>query len=155
MYRHTLKFDFTVCSSTVCLGRTLTPLSLSPPFYKSASSLLERIPGSKARVRKRQGVSEFWPGSTQIRKHPQKSIPRTVDAVAEVLLYVHRNRRLIRDGSPGHTPGLSNCSRAREQQKDKTRIHATEAVRRQPAQHLSCRRDAPDIKPATSETNFS
>ena len=30
----------------------------------------------------------------------------------EVLLYVHRNRRLIRDGSPGRPPRLSHSSRA-------------------------------------------
>ena len=30
----------------------------------------------------------------------------TVDV--EVLLYVHRNRRLIRDGSPGRPPRLSH-----------------------------------------------
>ena len=30
-----------------------------------------------------------------------------LDEVAEVLLYVHRNRRFIRDGSPGHPPRLS------------------------------------------------
>ena len=29
-----------------------------------------------------------------------------------MLLYVHRNRRLIRDGSPGRPPRLSHCSRA-------------------------------------------
>ena len=28
----------------------------------------------------------------------------------EVLLYVHRNRRLIRDGSPGRPPRLSHSS---------------------------------------------
>ena len=31
----------------------------------------------------------------------------------EVLLYVHRNRRLIRDGSPGRPPRLSHGSWAR------------------------------------------
>ena len=31
----------------------------------------------------------------------------------EVLLYVHRNRRLIRDGSPGRPPPLSHSSWAR------------------------------------------
>ena len=30
--------------------------------------------------------------------------------VVEVLLYVHRNRRLIRDGSPGRPPRLSHSS---------------------------------------------
>ena len=30
--------------------------------------------------------------------------------VAEVLLYVHRNRRFIRDGSPGRPPRLSHSS---------------------------------------------
>ena len=30
--------------------------------------------------------------------------------VVEVLLYVHRNRRLIRDGSPGRPPRLSHGS---------------------------------------------
>ena len=30
--------------------------------------------------------------------------------VVEALLYVHRNRRLIRDGSPGRTPRLSHSS---------------------------------------------
>ena len=30
--------------------------------------------------------------------------------VVEVLLYVHRNRRLIRDGSPGRPPRLSRSS---------------------------------------------
>ena len=30
--------------------------------------------------------------------------------VAEVLLYVHRNRRFIRDGSPGRSPRLSHSS---------------------------------------------
>ena len=33
-----------------------------------------------------------------------------VDDVVEVLLYVHRNRRLIRDGSPGRPPRLSHSS---------------------------------------------
>ena len=32
--------------------------------------------------------------------------------VVEVLLYVHRNGRLIRDGSPGRPPRLSHSSRA-------------------------------------------
>ena len=31
-------------------------------------------------------------------------------ALAEVLLYVHRNRRLIKDGSPGRPPRLSHSS---------------------------------------------
>ena len=31
--------------------------------------------------------------------------------VVEVLLYVHKNRRLIRDGSPGRSPRLSHSSR--------------------------------------------
>ena len=30
--------------------------------------------------------------------------------VVEVLLYVHRNRRFIRDGSPGQPPRLSHSS---------------------------------------------
>ena len=30
--------------------------------------------------------------------------------LAEVLLYVHRNRRLIRDGSPGWPPRLSHSA---------------------------------------------
>ena len=30
--------------------------------------------------------------------------------LVEVLLYVHRNRRLIRDGSPGRPPRLSHSS---------------------------------------------
>ena len=30
--------------------------------------------------------------------------------MAEVLLYVHRNRRFIRDGSPGRPPRLSHSS---------------------------------------------
>ena len=34
----------------------------------------------------------------------------TVVVVAEVLLYVHRNRRFIRDGSPGRPPRLSHSS---------------------------------------------
>ena len=33
-----------------------------------------------------------------------------VAVVVEVLLYVHRNRRLIRDGSPGRPPRLSHSS---------------------------------------------
>ena len=33
-----------------------------------------------------------------------------VVVVVEVLLYVHRNRRLIRDGSPGRPPRLSHSS---------------------------------------------
>ena len=32
------------------------------------------------------------------------------DSVVEVLLYVHRNRRLFRDGSPGRPPRLSHSS---------------------------------------------
>ena len=32
--------------------------------------------------------------------------------LAEVSLYIHRNRRLIRDGSPGQPPRLSHSSRA-------------------------------------------
>ena len=32
--------------------------------------------------------------------------------VVEVLFYVHRNRRLIRDGSPGQPPRLSHSSLA-------------------------------------------
>ena len=35
---------------------------------------------------------------------------RIVVAVLEVLLYVRRNRRLIRDGSPGRPPRLSHSS---------------------------------------------
>ena len=31
-------------------------------------------------------------------------------SLVEVLLYVHRNRRLIRDGSPGRPPRLSHSS---------------------------------------------
>ena len=34
-----------------------------------------------------------------------------VAAAAEVLLYVHRNRRLISDGSPGRPPRFSHSSR--------------------------------------------
>ena len=33
-----------------------------------------------------------------------------VVVVVEVLLYVHRNRRLIRDGWPGRPPRLSHSS---------------------------------------------
>ena len=33
-----------------------------------------------------------------------------VAVVVEVLLYVHRNRRFIRDGSPGRPPRLSHSS---------------------------------------------
>ena len=33
-----------------------------------------------------------------------------VVVVVEVLLYVHRNRWFIRDGSPGHPPRLSHGS---------------------------------------------
>ena len=33
-----------------------------------------------------------------------------VVVVVEVLLYVHRNRRLIRDGSPGRPPRPSHSS---------------------------------------------
>ena len=33
----------------------------------------------------------------------------------KVLLYVHRNRRFIRDGSPGRPPRLSHSSRALEE----------------------------------------
>ena len=36
------------------------------------------------------------------------TLPRS--SVVEVLLYVHRNRRLIRDGSPGWPPPLSHSS---------------------------------------------
>ena len=32
--------------------------------------------------------------------------------VVEVLLYVHRNRRFVRDGSPERPPGLSHTSSA-------------------------------------------
>ena len=40
---------------------------------------------------------------------PGKSFQH-VDIDAEVLLYVHRNRRLIRDGSPGRLPRLPHKS---------------------------------------------
>ena len=33
-----------------------------------------------------------------------------VVVVVEVLLYVHRNRRFIRDGNPGRPPRLSHSS---------------------------------------------
>ena len=33
-----------------------------------------------------------------------------VEMTVEVLLYVHRNRRLIRNGSPGQPPRLSHSS---------------------------------------------
>ena len=36
----------------------------------------------------------------------------TTGCSVEVLLYVHRNRRFIRDGSPGRPPRLSHRSRA-------------------------------------------
>ena len=35
-----------------------------------------------------------------------------VQVLLKVLLYVNRNRRLIRDGSPGRPPRLSHCSLA-------------------------------------------
>ena len=35
---------------------------------------------------------------------------RKLLGVVEVLLYVHRNRRFIRDGSPGRPPRLSHSS---------------------------------------------
>ena len=34
----------------------------------------------------------------------------TTDVEVEVLLHVHRNRRFIRDGSPGRPPRLSHSS---------------------------------------------
>ena len=34
----------------------------------------------------------------------------TYTVMVEVLLYVHRNRRFIRDGSPGRPPRLSHSS---------------------------------------------
>ena len=39
----------------------------------------------------------------------QSDLPRML-LLVEVLLYVHRNRRLIRDGSPGRPPRLSYSS---------------------------------------------
>ena len=36
--------------------------------------------------------------------------PAVVVVVVEVLLYVHKNRRLIRDGNPGRPPRLSPSS---------------------------------------------
>ena len=43
--------------------------------------------------------------------HTAPELSRTpVDFVVEVLLYIHRNRRYIRDGSPGRPPRLSHSS---------------------------------------------
>ena len=46
-------------------------------------------------------------------RHPHtgsRLVNTTAVDLVEVLLYVHRNRRLIRDGSPGRPPGLSHNS---------------------------------------------
>ena len=43
-------------------------------------------------------------------KSPPELLYLAVVVVVEVLLYVHRNRRLIRDGSPGRPPRLSHGS---------------------------------------------
>ena len=42
----------------------------------------------------------------------QKRVSLPDSWLVEVLLYVHRNRRFIRDGSPGRPPRLSHSSRA-------------------------------------------
>ena len=60
-----------------------------------------------------------WYAGTESRPRVQRYrplaflLPHTCQGVvvAEVLLYVHRNRRLIRDGSPGRPPRLSHSSR--------------------------------------------
>ena len=41
---------------------------------------------------------------------PGLPVPNSKDVAAEVLHYVHRNRRLIRDRSPGRPPRLSHSS---------------------------------------------
>ena len=41
---------------------------------------------------------------------PNRFTRNTCSLVVEVLLYVHRNRRLIMDGSPGRPPRLSHSS---------------------------------------------
>ena len=44
------------------------------------------------------------------RLHGCRKNKRVCTELVEVLLYVHRNRRLIRDGSPGRPPRLSHSS---------------------------------------------
>ena len=44
-------------------------------------------------------IKHHYPGTVDL-------VVVVVVVVVEVLLYVHRNRRLIRDGSPGRPPGL-------------------------------------------------
>ena len=48
-----------------------------------------------------------WFASSSI---PVSQVVLVVVVVVEVLLYDHRNRRLIRDGSPGQPPQLSHSS---------------------------------------------
>ena len=50
-------------------------------------------------------VEEFLPWT--VRRNPKTVMPSCVFMVGWVLLYVHRNRRLIRDGNPGRPPRLS------------------------------------------------
>ena len=54
---------------------------------------------------KRSVKRSCWCNQTQ-----QPPFTSDVRTVVEVLLYVHRNRRLIRDGSPGRPPRLSHSS---------------------------------------------
>ena len=42
--------------------------------------------------------------------HSARHMPRLLVEVVEVLLYFHRNRRFIRDGSPGRPPRPSHSS---------------------------------------------
>ena len=44
------------------------------------------------------------------RLHGRRENKRACTELVKVLLYVHRNRRLIRDGSPGRPPRLSHSS---------------------------------------------
>ena len=47
---------------------------------------------------------------TSLTHYHQAKLAHNVSKVGEVLLYVHRNRWFIRDGSPGRPPRLSHTS---------------------------------------------
>ena len=49
--------------------------------------------------------------SVEVKHHERSTrVTRLAVAVDEVFLYVHRDRRLIRDGGPGRPPRLSHSS---------------------------------------------
>ena len=62
--------------------------------------------------RRAEAVSNRGPSAYQPNALPLGQTGSRRQMLVEVLLYVHRNRRFIRDGNPGRPPRLSHGSRA-------------------------------------------